>query len=62
MESELTLENQMEMNRMCRHTHTTLKAKDMIVSLMLVDQPDVNSLLLFADVLLSNPILVWYHF
>jgi hypothetical protein len=37
------------------HIHTHLKAKEMTVLLMLDDQPDVNSLLLFADVLLSNP-------
>lgn len=60
METELTLENQMEMSRLCFHTHLT--AKDMIVLLMLEDQPDVNSLLFFADVLLSNPRLICFSF
>lgn len=59
MKAKLTcsLENQMEMNQMC--FHTLLTAKDMIVLFMLDDQPYVNSSLLFADVLLSNPILVF---
>lgn len=58
MKAELThsLENQMEMNQRC--FHALLTAKDMIVLLMLDDQPYVNSSLLFADVLLSNPLLV----
>lgn len=46
----------MEMNQRC--FHALLTAKDTIVLLMLNDQPYVNSSLLFADVLLSNPLLV----